>query len=86
MFVSLKFFTFFSFLTQIRNIERPCDVPDHGLVCDLLWSDPDEVSLLKQVYSTFFKVWSLPLIMNMLRGIPVLKSCANFHLQELDNL
>ena len=57
MFVSLKFFTVFSFVTQIRNIERPCDVPDHGLVCDLLWSDPDEVSLLKQLYSTFFKVW-----------------------------
>ncbi|GAB1610233.1 uncharacterized protein LOC106868130, partial [Argonauta hians] len=29
-------------LNQIREIERPLDVPDHGLVCDLLWSDPDE--------------------------------------------
>ncbi|XP_041362581.1 serine/threonine-protein phosphatase PP1-1-like isoform X2 [Gigantopelta aegis] len=29
-------------LDQIRDIERPMDVPDHGLVCDLLWSDPDE--------------------------------------------
>ncbi|XP_048576691.1 serine/threonine-protein phosphatase PP1-alpha-like [Nematostella vectensis] len=26
----------------IRNLERPMDVPDKGLVCDLLWSDPDE--------------------------------------------
>ena len=24
-------------------MERPLDVPDHGLVCDMLWSDPDEV-------------------------------------------
>ena len=24
-------------------MERPFDVPDHGLVCDMLWSDPDEV-------------------------------------------
>ncbi|CAH1173808.1 unnamed protein product [Phaedon cochleariae] len=25
---------------QIRNIERPTDVPIQGLLCDLLWSDP----------------------------------------------
>jgi serine/threonine-protein phosphatase PP1 catalytic subunit len=28
-------------LDQIRNIERPQDVPEEGLVCDLLWADPD---------------------------------------------
>ncbi|KAJ8627171.1 hypothetical protein MRB53_020478 [Persea americana] len=28
-------------LDQIRAIERPLDVPDQGLLCDLLWSDPD---------------------------------------------
>jgi serine/threonine-protein phosphatase PP1 catalytic subunit len=27
---------------QIRCIQRPLDVPDSGLVCDLLWSDPEE--------------------------------------------
>ena len=25
---------------KIREIVRPCDVPDCGLLCDLLWSDP----------------------------------------------
>jgi len=29
-------------LDQIREIERPCDVPEEGLVCDLLWADPDK--------------------------------------------
>ncbi|KAK3021204.1 hypothetical protein RJ639_046623 [Escallonia herrerae] len=28
-------------LDQIRDIERPADVPDQGLLCDLLWADPD---------------------------------------------
>ena len=27
-------------LDQIRNIERPLEVPEDGLLCDLLWSDP----------------------------------------------
>ncbi|VEL14422.1 unnamed protein product [Protopolystoma xenopodis] len=25
---------------KIRGVSRPCDVPDSGLLCDLLWSDP----------------------------------------------
>lgn len=29
-------------LDQIRNIARPVDVPDQGLLCDLLWSDPEK--------------------------------------------
>ncbi|XP_062167716.1 serine/threonine-protein phosphatase PP1 isozyme 2-like [Alnus glutinosa] len=29
-------------LDEIRNIQRPCDVPDTGLLCDLLWSDPSK--------------------------------------------
>jgi len=26
----------------VRRIVRPTDVPESGLVCDLLWSDPDQ--------------------------------------------
>jgi len=28
-------------LEEIRLISRPTEVPDHGLVCDFLWADPD---------------------------------------------
>jgi len=28
-------------LNQIANIARPTDVPDTGLLCDLIWADPD---------------------------------------------
>merc|ERR1712232_903319 len=27
---------------QIRRVSRPTDVPDTGIICDLLWSDPDK--------------------------------------------
>ena len=36
-------------MEQIRRIMRPTDVPDQGLLCDLLWSDPDKVC------NTYFK-------------------------------
>jgi serine/threonine-protein phosphatase PP1 catalytic subunit len=29
-------------LDQIRRLVRPTDVPDTGLICDLLWADPDK--------------------------------------------
>ncbi|TPP39998.1 Calcineurin-like phosphoesterase family protein [Leishmania donovani] len=28
-------------LTAINEILRPCDVPDRGILCDLLWADPE---------------------------------------------
>ena len=34
-------------MEQIRRIMRPTDVPDTGLLCDLLWSDPDKVKKKK---------------------------------------
>ena len=27
---------------QVRRIVRPTDVPDSGLICDLLWADPEK--------------------------------------------
>jgi serine/threonine-protein phosphatase PP1 catalytic subunit len=29
-------------IEQINKINRPTDVPDSGMLCDLLWSDPDK--------------------------------------------
>jgi len=31
-----------SSLDQLRNLIRPTDVPDTGIMCDLLWADPDK--------------------------------------------
>jgi len=30
------------FVNQIKNIIRPTDVPEYGMLCDILWSDPDK--------------------------------------------
>ena len=30
-----------STMQQIANIVRPTDIPDCGILCDLIWSDPD---------------------------------------------
>lgn len=29
-------------LEQIKKIKRPTDIPEQGLLCDLLWSDPEK--------------------------------------------
>lgn len=29
-------------MDQVRKLVRPCDVADTGLICDLLWADPEE--------------------------------------------
>jgi serine/threonine-protein phosphatase PP1 catalytic subunit len=34
---------------SIKNLPRPTDVPDTGLLCDLLWSDPDKVPFSSRV-------------------------------------
>jgi serine/threonine-protein phosphatase PP1 catalytic subunit len=34
-----------SSMDEIRSIQRPTDVPDYGLLNDMLWSDPSETAV-----------------------------------------
>ena len=52
-------------MEQIANISRPCDVPDTGLLCDILWSDPDPSITVGErnqtyIYSSFGGLFALP--------------------------
>ena len=31
-------------LSIINAVQRPQDVPDEGLLCDLLWADPEDIT------------------------------------------
>ena len=31
-----------NFVSQIKEIIRPTDVPEYGMLCDILWSDPNK--------------------------------------------
>lgn len=41
-------------MEQIRRIMRPTDVPDQGLLCDLLWSDPDKGKICLYAYKSLY--------------------------------
>ena len=76
-------------LQQINNLERPSSTPDYGLMCDLLWADPDVdvtgwaesdrgVSFVfgYQVIKEFNKQFDLSLIV---RGHQVVEDGYEFH-------
>ena len=43
------------------KVMRPCDVPEDGIVCDLLWSDPDQdvVGSPSHVFHARFQIFIL---------------------------
>lgn len=43
---------------QVKRITRPTDVPDTGLICDLLWADPDKAATDNRIDGhTVFRSW-----------------------------
>jgi serine/threonine-protein phosphatase PP1 catalytic subunit len=53
-------------MEQIANIARPCDVPDTGLLCDILWADPDPSITVRKMYTHCEWKALLPLQINRL--------------------
>ena len=45
-------------LEQIKRIGRPTDVPDTGLLCDLLWADPDK-EIQVRLPSPALRFWTI---------------------------
>jgi diadenosine tetraphosphatase ApaH/serine/threonine PP2A family protein phosphatase len=46
-------------MEQIANIARPCDVPDTGLLCDILWADPDPSITVRPVVTLYIYIYIL---------------------------
>jgi serine/threonine-protein phosphatase PP1 catalytic subunit len=38
------------FVNQIKNIIRPTDIPEYGMLCDILWSDPSENENMEEFF------------------------------------
>jgi hypothetical protein len=76
-------------LQQIADLQRPCDVPDVGLMCDLLWSDPDasvnvsskgEIVQVTMFLLSFFKLILTSLsfclcFTNLRAGLKMIEAC-----------
>lgn len=84
-------------MEQIRRIMRPTDVPDQGLLCDLLWSDPDKdtlgwgendrgVSFTFGVEVNYFFLFKYNLIFRYMIAHDSLKSVAHWNLHPLNLL
>lgn len=71
-------------MEQIKSIERPAEIPENGLLCDLLWSDPDNTVVTwrrnfhrgtsyvfgKSVVSEFLKRHNFELICRAHEAVP----------------
>ena len=43
-------------IEEIQQLSRPCEVPDEGLLCDILWSDP-ATGVAENIYGVKTKGW-----------------------------
>lgn len=64
-------------MEQIRRIMRPTDVPDTGLLCDLLWSDPDKDVTVSTFYYIQYSIYIQILFLRFRDGA---KTTAVYHL------
>ena len=63
-------------LQQIADIRRPCDVPEMGLLCDILWSDPSPaIKVRRQQRTVKVRKSHLPLMSDRAASIFHCLSC-----------
>lgn len=62
-------------MEQIANIARPCDVPDTGLLCDILWADPDPSITVRPVVTLYIYIYTYCILIAYSRIVLLLLQC-----------
>ena len=57
---------------QIVDIQRPVEVPQEGLLCDILWSDPDKVFYVTSYFIRLLNISAARLLLLPILSLHIL--------------